>query len=135
MQLYKLALALGTAALGIASAASQYHVTFSETAIVGGVELKAGDYKLVLDGDMLTIWSGKDSTAVPVKVQTAAGKFARNTVRYSNGDGKYRVDEIRLGGTNTTLIVPLQGAEASRAGSGRSKSARVSGGAQSSTSN
>jgi hypothetical protein len=129
MQLHKLALVLRTAALGTivmsvtGSAASQHEVTFTEPAILAGVELKPGDYKLVLDGDMVTISKGKQIAKVQVKVETAPNKFNSDAIRYATGEGKYRVDQIRLGGTNTRLIFPAQGAEASKPDSGKTKSA------------
>ena len=39
-----------------------------------------------------------------MKTETADTKFASTTVRYKNGDGKYRVEEIRFGGTTTKIV-------------------------------
>ena len=39
-----------------------------------------------------------------VKIETSDTKYGSTSVRYSNGDGKYKVQEIRLGGTNTRLV-------------------------------
>ena len=39
-----------------------------------------------------------------MKVETAEEKFGSTSVRYQNGDGKYRIQEIRLGGTKTRLV-------------------------------
>jgi hypothetical protein len=39
-----------------------------------------------------------------VKVEKAENKFKSTSVRYTNGDGKLTVQEIRLGGTSTRLV-------------------------------
>ena len=39
-----------------------------------------------------------------MRVETASRRFGNTSVLYANGDGKYRVLEIRLGGTKTTLV-------------------------------
>ena len=49
--------------------------------------------------------SGKTSVETSVKSEQVDTKFGSTSVRYNNGDGKYTVTEIRIGGTNTKLIV------------------------------
>jgi hypothetical protein len=44
------------------------------------------------------------SVEANVKVESAESKFNSTSVRYQNGDGKYRIQEIRLGGTKTKLV-------------------------------
>jgi hypothetical protein len=39
-----------------------------------------------------------------VKVENGSEKFQRTVVKYGIADGKYRVQEIRLGGTSKTLV-------------------------------
>ncbi len=105
MKLSKLTLAFATLALAIASAASSYRVTFFEPTVIGGSELKPGDYKIEVNGDKATIRAGKNNTVeAPVKVETANEKFSNTTVRYAKADGKNRIEEIRLGGTTTKLV-------------------------------
>jgi hypothetical protein len=48
--------------------------------------------------------SGKKTAEAAVEVQTADEKFSSTSVKYQNGDGKYRILEIRLGGTKTKLL-------------------------------
>ena len=67
-------------------------------------ELKPGQYKLTLQDNKAVITSGKTSVEATVKAETADSKFNATTVRYQNGDGKYRLQEIRLGGTSTKLV-------------------------------
>jgi hypothetical protein len=37
-------------------------------------------------------------------VQKADAKYSTTSVRYTNGDGKQRVQEIRVGGTDTKIV-------------------------------
>lgn len=90
-------------ALAVASAKT-YSVTLFQPSVVGGTELQPGDYKVDVQDSKVVIKSGKTSVESPVKVETAGEKFNATSVRYTNGDGKYRVQEIRLGGTNTKLV-------------------------------
>jgi hypothetical protein len=100
----KLALSLSVFALAIASAASTYNVTLYQPSIVNGTELKPGDYKVEVKDNTAKISKGKHAVEAPVKVEAAESKFSSTSVRYLNGDGKYRVQEIRIGGTNTRLV-------------------------------
>jgi len=100
----KLMVFLTAAAMSFAVAAESYKVTLFQESIVNGSTLKAGDYKVVVDGDKATITAGKKKVEAPVKVEAADSKFSSTSVRYQNGDGKYRVKEIRLGGTSTKLV-------------------------------
>lgn len=101
----KVLLSFATVALAVASAASSYRITLFQPSIVAGTELKPGEYKVTLkDNNKAVITSGKTSVEANVITETADSKFSSTTVRYSNGDGKYKVQEIRLGGTNTKLI-------------------------------
>jgi len=94
----------GTFALAIASAGSSYSITITEPSVVAGKALKPGEYKVQVEGDKATLKSGSQSIDAAVKVQNGDEKFSRTTVRYDTAGGKYRVDQIRVGGTKTTLI-------------------------------
>ena len=100
----KLLLSFGTIALAVASAASSHKITLFQPSLVNGTELKAGEYKVTVQDNKATITSGKTSVQADVKTETADTKFSSTTVRYRNGDGKYRLQEIRLGGTTTRLV-------------------------------
>jgi len=100
----KLLLSFATMALAVASAASSHKITLFQPSIVNGTELKPGDYKVTVQDNKAVISSGKTSVEANVKAETADSKFSSTTVRYSNGDGKYRLQEIRLGGTTTRLV-------------------------------
>jgi len=90
-------------AASVASAKS-FSLTLFQPSIVGGAELQPGDYKLDLTDTKVVIHSGKKSAEATVKVEAGDQKFGSTSVKYQNGDGKYRVQEIRLGGTKTKLV-------------------------------
>ena len=66
--------------------------------------MQPGEYKLDLDGSKVVIRNGKKIAEAEVKVETSDTKFNSTSVRYENGNGSYRVQQIRLGGTKTKLI-------------------------------
>ena len=100
----KILLSFATLALTVASAASSYKITLFQPSVVNGTELKPGEYKVTLKDNKAVITSGKTSVEADVKTETADSKFSSTTVRYRNGDGKYRLQEIRLGGTSTKVV-------------------------------
>lgn len=83
---------------------STYNITLSERSVVAGKELKPGDYKVEVVGDKATIKGVSQSVETTVSVQDNDKKFSRTAVRYDNADGKYRLDQIQVGGTKTTLV-------------------------------
>jgi hypothetical protein len=103
--LKKITVSFAILALAIASAASSYRVSLFQPATVAGQELKAGEYKIELKDNKAVISSGKQSVEVPVKVENGDEKFRSTSVRYDNANGTLKVQEIRLGGTNTKLVV------------------------------
>ncbi len=100
MKISKLAFALTTFAIGIASAASNYSITLPSAITVGQTELKAGDYKVSVDGDKVTFKSGKNTVEVPATVEKATKKYPE-TMLDSSGS---QLQDIQLGGTNMKLI-------------------------------
>jgi hypothetical protein len=105
MHVSRLMLTFGTLALAIASAADSYRVSLHETTLVAGKAVKPGDYKIEVNGGMAAIKDGKKTVAEsPVQVETGSEKFSSTRVRYDNGDGKYHLREIHVGGTTTSLI-------------------------------
>jgi hypothetical protein len=92
------------AGMAFASAKS-FTVTLFEPATIGGTELKAGDYKFEVQDQKIVIKHGHDTTEANVKVETGEGKYPSTTVTYANADGKNKVQEIRVGGTNMKLVL------------------------------
>lgn len=94
------------AAASLAFGAGQsFRVTLFQPSIVGEKELKPGDYKIELQENKMVIRNGKESIEAPVKVETSETKFGSTSIRYRNGEGKYRLQEIRIGGTKTILVL------------------------------
>jgi hypothetical protein len=95
---------LFAATVALAVAAQTHRVTLFQESMINGATLKPGDYKMTLNANKVVIEKGKDRVEAQVSVETADTKFGATSVRYQNGDGKYRVKEIRIGGTSTKLI-------------------------------
>ncbi len=100
----KLFLLGGTMALAVVSAATSYRITLFQPSMLGSNELKAGDYKVELHDSKAVLTRGRDKIEANVKTETSDTKYSSTSVRYSNGSGKYLIQEIRLGGTNTKLV-------------------------------
>jgi hypothetical protein len=92
------------AGVAIASTKS-FTVTLFEPSVVGSTELKAGDYKFEVQDQKIVIKHGHETTEATVKVETGDTKYPSTTVRYANADGKNKVQEIRVGGTNMKLVL------------------------------
>jgi len=99
----KLLAAMFVIGIGVASAASSYHVTLYKPTTVNGTQLKAGEVKLELQGDKVVLKQGKTSVETNVTVQNGNTKFNDSTVGYS-GDTPNQIQEIRLGGTSTKIL-------------------------------
>ena len=114
MNLVKFVVCFGTLATAFANAGERYTVTLHQPTMVAGTELKAGDYKVEVNGNKATLTSGKKSVETPVKVESGDQKFASTTVRYATAGGSYQIDEIRVGGTKTKLIFDPAGQASAR---------------------
>ena len=94
------------ALLGLSVAyGKSYRLTLYEPSTLGSTELKPGQYTIELRDQQVVVKNGKVQAEAGVKVENESTKFPTTTVRYTNGDGKYRITEIRLGGTNIKLVV------------------------------
>jgi hypothetical protein len=103
MKLFRFTFCFASLAL-LASAAPVYKVTLSEPAVIAGSVVKAGDYRIVVNGDKATLTSGKISLEVPVKVETGTQKFQYTSVESRSEAGKNMLDDIHVGCTSTTLV-------------------------------
>jgi hypothetical protein len=101
-----LAIVALVASAGTVPSGPRYKVTLTQTSVVQGTELKAGDYQLSLADSKLTIIAdnGKNPVEVAVKVETDNKKFETTMVRFNTATGKAVISEIRLGGTKTRLL-------------------------------
>ena len=93
-----------TLALAMASAAASYKVTLFQPATLNGTELKAGEYKVELKDSKAVLKVGKSVIEANAKLESTNEKFNNTTVRYDNSDGKMKIQEIRLGGTNSKIV-------------------------------
>ncbi|HXR35928.1 MAG TPA: hypothetical protein VN754_08275 [Candidatus Binataceae bacterium] len=97
-------LAFGTFALGLAMAASNYHLKISNPTWVNGTELQPGDYRVQVQGDKVRIAGQNNSIEVPSTVQTSAQKFPATSIRSDDVNGKLQLQEIDFGGTKTSIL-------------------------------
>ena len=90
--------------LSIASAKS-YDVTLSNPTKVGSVQLKAGQYRLKVDGANATFTEVNSSKTftTPVKVQTTEKKFDQTRVDTTKDSGSDVIKDIELGGSKTKI--------------------------------
>ena len=95
----KVILSLATLALGIASAATSYEVKLTGPTWIGATQMKAGDYKVELQGGMAIFKSGKNVVEIPATVGTSEQKY--NATSISIVDSKLR--EIDFGGTKSKI--------------------------------
>jgi hypothetical protein len=102
-----------TFALGVALAASSYHVTIFEQSIAAGKTLKPGDYKLELRDDAVILKHDKEVTQIPARVETSNSKFNSTSIQY---DDKHQMQEIHLGGTNKKVVLGSSANHPSNAG-------------------
>ena len=108
----KFVFSLATFALAAASAAESHRLTLFSPATVNGQELKAGEYRLELEGSKAVIKRGKESVEAIVRIESADQKYSSTAVRFLTGDGKNKINEIRLGGTKTRVVFEQPAASA-----------------------
>jgi hypothetical protein len=100
MKLFKLSLSLATLALGVASAASAYKVTIPSDTWAGDTQLKAGNYKVTVEGNQAVFTMGKQTVQVPASMETSTGKFS-DTMLETTGT---KLSAIDIGGTTTKIV-------------------------------
>jgi hypothetical protein len=99
-----LLLMTGTLALTGLAGAATYNFKIFEKVSIDGKELKPGDYKVEVKDNTAVIRSGKDSTEVKVRTESAQRKYDSTVVRYSKDGGKTNLEEIHIGGSKTKLV-------------------------------
>jgi hypothetical protein len=97
----KIMLAVATFALTALAASNTFHVTFDDAAWIGGTQVKAGDYKIQVEGDKAVIKSGKNVIEAPAKLETGDHRFDTTGVVK---DSKGKVQEIQIGGTKERIV-------------------------------
>ena len=105
MKMNKLILGACVFSLGIATAASSYHVRIADPTWVGGTQLKPGEYEVKVDGDKVTFKQGKNVIAVAAKVETSASKFSDTQMDIKTENGQSKLRELDLGGTKSKIML------------------------------
>ena len=105
MKITKLMLGACVFALGIATAASAYHVRIADPTWVGQTQLKPGDYQVTVDGDKVTFKQGKNVVAVTGKVETSAVKFTDTQLDIKTENGQAKLRELDLAGTKSKVML------------------------------
>ena len=105
MKMNKLMLGACVFSLGIATAASSYHVRITDPTWVGQSELKPGDYEVRVEGDKVTFKQGKNVVAVTAKVETNASKFSNTQLDVKTENGQAKLKELDLGGTKSKIML------------------------------
>ena len=79
------------------------NITIGQTAKFGGKEVSAGEYRLLIDGNKVTVQQGQEVVAeVEGNWEERDSKFDRTSVLIgSNGE----VKEIRFGGEKRVLVL------------------------------
>jgi hypothetical protein len=99
----KLMIGFAALGIGIASAGSAYKVELAQTTQVGGTELKAGEYKVEVQGDKAIFKSGKDVVAqAPAKVENGKQKYSATAVSTNAS----KLESIAVGGTTMKIVLP-----------------------------
>jgi flagellar hook assembly protein FlgD len=96
--------------MGAVGQAATYHVTLLKPTVVAGQELKPGDYKVEVNNNTAVISHGKQSVEAKVKTESTDKKNDATTVKYFKDGEKYKLQEIRIGGSKTTLVLHDDGA-------------------------
>jgi hypothetical protein len=104
MKKFLVVAALALSSLTIVSAKT-YEIILSGPTKAGNVQLKAGQYKLKVEGDnaIFTEVNSSKSFTTPVKVQTGEKKFDDTKVQTTKDGNVDKIEEIDLGGSKTKL--------------------------------
>lgn len=86
------------------ASAKTFTVRLHQPSVVEGKELKPGNYKVELADSKATITNGKETVETAVKTEETNERFGQTSVRYTDTDGKMKIREIRVGGTNTKVV-------------------------------
>jgi hypothetical protein len=89
--------------VAVASAASSFRVDLYQTTVINGTTFKAGEAKLELKENKISLKQGKTSAEANVKVEAAKDKFLYTTIGYKDG-GNHEIKDISIAGTTTRII-------------------------------
>jgi hypothetical protein len=106
MKLKSILLAVALAVFTLTMAfAKTYDISFSSVTKVGSLQLKAGDYRLKVDGNKATFTEVNSSKSVStdVKVENGDKKFEDTKVNSTTDGGANVVKDIELGGSKIKI--------------------------------
>ena len=89
---------IGLLGLAVASAKS-HHITLTEAYTVGTTQLKAGDYRLVVNGSTAALEDAQGKVGANGTLENAARKFDDTAVVSNSANGTSHLRAIELGGT------------------------------------
>lgn len=87
------------------ASAKTFTIKLHHPAVVEGTELQPGNYKVELSESKATITNGRVTVETQVKQEESEEKFRTTSVRFTDADGKMKIREIRVGGSNTKVIL------------------------------
>jgi len=85
--------------------AKTYTISFASPMKVGSVQLKAGEYRLSVDGNKATFTDANSNKSVTtdVKVENSDKKFDQTLIDSTNDGGTNVVKDIELGGSKIKI--------------------------------
>ena len=108
MVMKKLILLLTTVAMTVAMAATaSYSLKITAPTWVGNTELKAGSYRLQIDGDKAVILQGKKMVAeVGATMEEAPNKYPITSMVVDRADAsRPKLQELHIGGKRTRILI------------------------------
>jgi len=107
MKIHSILLAgvLSLASVAMLSAKKSYDISLSTPAMVGNVQLPAGDYRVKVEGDnaVFNMIDEDKSFTAPVTMENVTQKYDQTAVVSTSKDGTNRIESIELGGSKTKL--------------------------------
>ena len=91
-------LACGSAAF---AAGNALKVNIFQDSVIEGKTVKAGDYRVSMEGGNAVLRQGKESIVVPAKEESASSKFSNTELLYKDGAN---LESIGVKGTNTKIV-------------------------------
>jgi hypothetical protein len=105
MKMNKLMLGACVFSLGIAAAASTYHIKIADPTWVGQHELRPGQYDVKVDAaGKVTFKMGKNVIEAPAKIENNTSKFANTHFTTTSVKGQSQLLELDLGGTTSKVV-------------------------------
>jgi len=105
--MFRLMIGMLTVAGTLALAATHsYNIQITNPTWVGSKELKPGNYKVEMSGDMAVLQTGKNKIETPAKMETDKQKHESTTLYISHVNNKATLKEIRVGGSTAMIVFP-----------------------------